>query len=123
VADRRLAAVTEERTPRRPRFQVLVPDELQGGAYANALNVWHTAHEFTLDFGATLPAERRPEGVVVPIRVAARVKVPPSVLFEMIRAINENMTRYESVFGRIEGPSSDEPLVPPDDLLGGSAPD
>lgn len=30
------------------RFDSEMPDELQAGAYANLLNVWHTPYEFTL---------------------------------------------------------------------------
>jgi hypothetical protein len=40
----------------------------------------------------------------VPCRVVARVKIPVTVLFDVLRALNENMTRYESVFGEIKRP-------------------
>jgi hypothetical protein len=39
-------------------FRVDVPEEERGGEYANFLAVWHTAHEFTLDFAATQPPQR-----------------------------------------------------------------
>jgi hypothetical protein len=91
---------------RESNFQVQVPPELEGGAYANFLSVWHTGHEFTLDFSATQPPQvMDPEdpasAITVPCRVVARIKIPPTVVFDVIRAINENMTRYESVFGEI----------------------
>jgi hypothetical protein len=86
------------------RFELVAPAEMAGGVYANFLTVWHTAHEFTLDFSATLPEHRQEDDVVVPCQLTARVKVPVSVLFDMLRAINDNMTRYEEVFGPISGP-------------------
>jgi len=93
-------------------YELRVPPELEGGVYANFLGVWHTAHEFTLDFAATLPAEsvETPDGpaVKVPCRVTARIKVPPTLAFEILRALNLNMTGYEARFGEIrrlyEGP-------------------
>ncbi len=38
-------------------FDVRVPGELEAGAYANFMAVWHTPHEFTLDFAVTQPAQ------------------------------------------------------------------
>jgi len=103
------------------RFEVRVPEEHEAGVYANFLNVWHTAHEFTLDFAATLPAEGAEDDaggqfVRVPARVSARIKLPPTLLFEVIRALNDNMTRYEQVFGPIARPDQGGPVFPPDGL-------
>jgi hypothetical protein len=41
---------------------------------------------------------------VVPCHVVARVKVPVTVVFDLIRALNENMTKYEERFGEIHRP-------------------
>jgi hypothetical protein len=97
-------------------YELRVPPEIEGGVYANFLGVWHTAHEFTLDFAATLPAEpmESPDGpaIRVPCRVTARVKVPPTLVFEILRALNLNMTGYEERFGEIRRPGEEE--SPPD---------
>jgi Protein of unknown function (DUF3467) len=96
--------------PERPsRFEIQVPPEQEAGVYANFLSVWHTAYEFTLDFAATQPPQiddgADPSSPArVPCRVVARVKIPPTVVFDLIRAINENMTRYEQAFGEIQRP-------------------
>ena len=100
------------------RFDVHVPDDQAAGQYANLLNVWHTAHEFTLDFATTMPAEgavddEGGEFVRVPVRVVQRVKVPPTLLFDIIRALNDNMTRYEESFGPIQRIQGNDPLYPP----------
>ena len=102
-------------------YELRVPAELEGGVFANFLGVWHTAHEFTLDFAATLPAEAvaTPDGPVlkVPCRVTARVKVPPTLVFEMLRALNTNMTGYEQRFGEIRRPDAGDHVPPEDDPL------
>lgn len=100
-------------------YEWRIPDDEQGGRFANVVGVWHSAHEFTLDFAATQQPEQRDDGYVVPARVTARVKLPVSVLFDLIRALNENMTKYEQVYGPITRPGDSRPTYPPDDLVGG----
>ena len=90
-------------------FYVVVPLELEGGAYANFLHMWHTAHEFTLDFAAIQPPEiddpADPHSpALVPCRVVSRVKIPATFIFDVIRAINDEMTLYEQTFGEIRRP-------------------
>jgi hypothetical protein len=90
-------------------FNVQLPPELEGGTYANFLSVWHTGHEFTLDFAVTQPPvvpENPAEPISVPCRVVTRVKIPPSLIFEIIRALNQNMTTYENTFGEIQQPQA-----------------
>jgi hypothetical protein len=89
-------------------FTLQIPPELEQGAYANFLGVWHTAYEFTLDFAVTQPAEQTEEGAVnVPCNVVARIKIPVGVVFDVIRTLNENMTRYEQRFGEIQRPAEE----------------
>jgi hypothetical protein len=53
-----------------------------------------------------MPSTQQDEGrVTVPFRVVSRVKLPVSVIFDLLKAINENMTKYEDVFGPISGSS------------------
>ena len=94
--------------PDRPiELKLDVPPELEGGTYANVLNVWHTAYEFTLDFGVMQQVgepEDAEAAVQVPVRVVSRVRIPVTLLFEVLKALNTNMTGYESTFGSIRAP-------------------
>ena len=90
-------------------LDITVPAEQEVGVYANLLAIWHTADEFTLDFAVKQPSEVRDtadggQEVHVPARVVARVRVPPGQIFEILRALNENMTHYERAFGEIRRP-------------------
>jgi hypothetical protein len=80
-------------------FDLDVPAELETGVYASFLATWYTRHEFTLDFG--IEVEDDPERQ---LRGVARVKVPPGVVFEMIRIIHARMTEYEGEYGPIHYP-------------------
>jgi hypothetical protein len=101
-------------TEPQPQIAIQVPEEMQGGEYANMALVWHTPFDFTLDFAvlqsATQDAEGRP---VVPARVVSRVKFPPSQIFQLLQAINANMTMYEATYGPISAPGN---TPPPEDL-------
>jgi len=49
-------------------------------------------------------SEEGVEKVHVPARVVSRVRVPPGQVFEILKALNENMTHYERAFGEIRRP-------------------
>lgn len=112
----------EDQQPPQLHMNFRIDPQMEGGVYANGLAIWHTGHEFTLDFYSTMPPAPPQEGVLsVPARVTARVKVPPTVLFDILTAINQNMTHYETAFGPIPNPGRG-PQVPPDDLIEPSGP-
>jgi hypothetical protein len=70
-----------------------------GGVYSNQMMVSHTREEFLMDFINLFP----PEGVV-----NARVIVSPGHLKRMIRALSDNLARYERKFGPIIEASAPE---------------
>jgi len=89
------------------QFAFTVPPELETGRYANLLGIWHTGHEFTLDFSVTgpaMPPEAPDDPLTIPCQVVARVKIAPSLVFDLLQALNENMTRYEESYGEIKRP-------------------
>ena len=71
---------------------VKMPDDVLGGVYANQMLVSHTREEFLIDFINLFP----PQGVV-----NARVIVSPGHLKRMIRALGDNLSRYEARFGQV----------------------
>jgi hypothetical protein len=109
--------------PGQPRieFESHADAALEAGSYANGLAIWHTPHEFTFDFfvSSQPPAEARTaDGEVViraPHRLVARVRVPPTSVFDIIRTISQNLALYEQKFGPIRTPGADSPLYPPEE--------
>jgi hypothetical protein len=103
------------------QFRIEVPDEMQAGVYSNFLSVWHGPHDFTLDFAVTgqaAPDESSmdPNALVVPARVVTRVRIPLTMAQDALRALAENVTRFEEAAGPIRRPGDDGPLYPPSDL-------
>ena len=74
------------------KLSVKMPESVLPGVYANQMLVSHTREEFVIDFVNLFP----PEGVV-----NARVIVSPGHLKRMIRALSENLSRYENKYGLI----------------------
>lgn len=90
------------------RFDFFMPDDLEPGMYANALSVWFTPHEFTLDFGSLQTERIDDDGTtVVPFRIVARVKLPATLVFEAMRELNRALAEYERRVGEIRRPGGD----------------
>jgi len=108
-------------TPQVP--QVRTPEKWNTGVYANGVGVWFTQTDFTLDFLVNLPPEVSldPEGkqvFVSPQEVVARIKVPPPLVFQLMRNLSTNLDRYEAQYGAIQefaGPTlgTDDSATPP----------
>jgi hypothetical protein len=77
---------------KRQKLPIKMPEKVLPGVYANQMLVSHTREEFVIDFVNLFP----PEGVV-----NARVIVSPGHLKRMIRALSDNLGRYETRHGPI----------------------
>lgn len=51
-----------------------------------------------------VPAPDPDQPPTIPCEVVARIKIAPSLIFDVLRTLNENMTRYEATFGEIRRP-------------------
>jgi len=73
-------------------------DEILEGRYANVAQINHTKEEFVVDFMNVFP----PQGTL-----NSRVIMSPGHMKRVIRAMQENVQKYEQKFGVIK--ESDEP--------------
>ncbi len=74
-------------------IKVNFPPNLHGGVYSNNMVVTHTKEEFILDFLMVAP----PAGAVT-----ARVIVSPGHMKRILKALQDNISKYEKSFGMIE---------------------
>jgi hypothetical protein len=81
------------------QIEISVDDAIKHGTYANFLVVSHSPHEFTLDFCQIMPGGG--EGKVK-AEVVSRIKVAPTMVGKIMRALNTNMTAYEDKFGMVK---------------------
>ncbi|MBF6331737.1 DUF3467 domain-containing protein [Nocardia transvalensis] len=86
--------------------EVIVPEALSAGVYANGFTCWYNRTDFTLDFIVHLPTEPGVDdnGLPVtrqPVQVVSRVKFPPAMIFRLMQTLNDSMSNYEHQFGAI----------------------
>ena len=101
--------MTDQPAQPQMRFEIQVDDGVREGHYANFLSVWHTQHDFTLDFAVTDQPQVPEDGaeLVVPCRVVSRVRIPATVADDILRALAQNVTDFEQTVGRIRRPGDE----------------
>lgn len=100
------------------QFEIDLPQDLIGGAFADFANVWHTPNVFVMDF-LTLAQPPRDEihpdtgeaMTVVPARVVSRIRIPPEQVFELAKALTQQLELWERETGRRMPPSGDLPTA------------
>lgn len=84
--------------PKQSIPNIELPDDLDS-KYVNFVRISHTASEFILDFSLLLPGGKQPE-------VDARLVMSPTAAKLFLRAISENISRFEAKFGEIKLPGT-----------------
>jgi len=80
--------------PSPKEIKIKAKEEQLGGVYSNLMQIAHTKEEFILDFFMVTPPY---QGVLV-----SRVIMSPGHIKRMLRALKENIAKYEEKFGKIE---------------------
>lgn len=75
------------------QIQIKATDEKLKGDYSNVMQIMHTKEEFVMDFLNVFP----PTGTL-----NSRIIVSPGHFKRMVKAVQENLEKYESTFGKIE---------------------
>ena len=83
-------------TPSSPSLEI--PSGLDV-VYANLARISHSPADIVIDFAHILPGETK-------ATVKARVLMSPLSAKLLVRALTENLARYESVFGEINIPTN-----------------
>jgi hypothetical protein len=89
------------------QFEIDLPPDLIGGAYADFANVWHTPTVFVMDFltlaqppREQVDAETGQRHTIVPARVVSRIRIPPEQVFELAKALTQQLEFWEQETGR-----------------------
>ena len=89
--------MTEQPAPQpAPEAHIHVPEEKIEGTYADFVSVWHSRDAFVLDF-AVLAQPATPQQLAA--RVVTRVRIPPSQVFEIMKALEQQLTAWENERG------------------------
>lgn len=100
-----------DRPPQPPPINIEVGEKESEGIYSNIAFISHSPSEFIIDFARILPG-------VPKAKVYSRIVMTPQHARLLLNALDENIKKYESQFGKIRtfGPQQDKDMgfhVPP----------
>lgn len=89
------------------RFEIEVTPEIEAGVHADFTTIWHTPDTFVLDFASlrhpphlSEDAESGQQTVILPTRITARVKIAAAQVFELMKALEIQLSMWERETGR-----------------------
>lgn len=94
--------MTDQNKPKPGIPPLRMPENLQS-KYSNMARISHTPSEMVFDFAALLPGTH-PE-------VVSRVLMSPMGAKMFLKALTENMARYEALFGEVKIPQGNSDLA------------
>lgn len=86
------------------QIQIKITDDVLKGVTANMMAVAHTKEEFVVDFMNIYPAQG--QGIVT-----SRVVLTPGHIKRILKALEENLKKYEAQFGMIAESDSPSPEI------------
>ncbi|TWV14153.1 DUF3467 domain-containing protein [Bacteroidaceae bacterium HV4-6-C5C] len=77
------------------QLQIELNDDIAQGAYANLAIITHSSSEFIVDFIRVMPGLPKAS-------VKSRIILAPEHAKRLLRALEDNVEKYEQVFGTIQ---------------------
>ena len=87
------------------QINIELSEEQAEGIYANLAMITHSHSEFIVDFIKMMPGMPK-------AKVKSRIILTPQHAKRLLRALKENIGKYESTFGHIEVPEGPEGMPP-----------
>ena len=89
-------------------IEIQLDEQIAQGNYCNLAIIAHSTSEFIIDFATALPGLQK-------ANVKSRIILTPEHAKRLLLSLQENVTRYESSFAKIEihrsMPSADDPIM------------
>jgi hypothetical protein len=83
------------------QLQIELPENVAEGIYANFAVITHSPSEFVVDFARMVPGAPK-------AKVQARVIMTPMNTKLLLKALEENIKKFEEKFGEIKMPDNSE---------------
>jgi len=89
-----------------PQLAIELPPEVEVGIPADFASLWQTDTSFVIDFCVNkhppqlATDDNGQQVIVVPAKVCARVRIPPEQVFELARALTQQLDNWELKTGR-----------------------
>lgn len=90
---------------KKPQLNIELSEEAAEGIYSNLAVITHSPAEFVIDFIRVMPG-------VPKAKVKSRIVITPQHAKRLMRAIGENIAKYESQYGPIQESKGPEHIIP-----------
>lgn len=87
------------------QINIELPEEVAEGTYSNLAIITHSHAEFVIDFIKMMPG-------IPKAKVKSRILLTPQHAKRLLKALADNIGKYESQHGEIEDKGSDLPGIP-----------
>ena len=94
----------EQENPNKNQINIELSEEVAEGIYANLAMIAHSNSEFVIDFIRLMPG-------VPKAKVKSRVVITPEHAKRLLKALSDNIEKYEETFGAIKQ-SEEAPKFP-----------
>jgi hypothetical protein len=93
----------QKEQPKPNQINIKITEEVADGIYSNLAIITHSNSEFVLDFVRVMPG-------VPEAKVRARILLTPQHAKRLMRALADNINKFESVHGQVR--ESEMPEIP-----------
>lgn len=87
--------MAEQNKPDGKQLNIELPEDVASGIYSNLAIITHSNSEFVIDFVRMMPG-------VPKAKVKSRIILTPQHAKRLLKALNENISKFESVHGPIK---------------------
>ena len=84
----------QQQPPQPPTIRITLDDQTAQGEYVNFANIIHSPSEFVIDLGRIVPGR-------TDVKVYSRVIMTPLHAKQLLEALAQNISMFESKFGEI----------------------
>lgn len=98
-----LSSIMSEENQNQDKLNIELTEEVAEGIYSNLAIISHSNSEFVLDFIKIMPGLPK-------AKVKSRVMMTPQHAKRLLRALQDNINKYESIAGPIK--ESEAPNIP-----------
>ncbi|OYT14261.1 MAG: hypothetical protein B6I19_00775 [Bacteroidetes bacterium 4572_114] len=91
----------EPNQPQKNKLNIELSDEVAEGTYSNLAIITHSRSEFVVDFIKMLPG-------IPKAKVKSRIILTPQHAKRLVKALQENIKKFETMHGNIKGSDMDQ---------------
>lgn len=87
--------MADQQDDKKPQINIELSEKTAEGVYANLAMIAHSSSEFVVDFIRLMPGVQK-------AKVKSRVVITPEHAKRLLKALQENIDKYEKTFGPIK---------------------